>query len=715
MEFQKIAETLGQAKRTGNGFDCKCPCHDDDHASLSLSMQDGRLLWHCKAGCSQADVQQALQARGLINGHPYEPKAKNETVWKLRDADGNHILNHVRIDGPDGKKESMFWQRTDGRKANFKEQGLKLVDLPLYNFHKVKNASKLILCEGEKAADACAKLGLPAVATATGAASCPSAKVLRCLQGKHVLLWPDNDDPGREHMRKIAARLDKLKIEYRFIQWADAGPKQDAADFVKAGHGIDDFKVLPRVKALPETKKEPGGEYRPKKQTITTGRELSDLGNGERFRDQNKDDVRFVPGLGWMFYDGRRWIHDAGEVEVRRRAFMTARNIREEALDADPKTYEKLAHHAGKSEGDQRLNAMLHIAEALLSAKAEDFDRNIYLLNVENGTLNLITGDLQPHDRADYLTKLAPVSYDIGADIPKFWGQLETVFQRDRELIKYVQTLVGYSLSGDISGQCFVILTGIGANGKSTMIVIFRRILGDYAKEANFSSFLSSRNQTGESPRHDLAMLKGSRFVCASESDVGKRLDEGTLQAISGGEPITCRHMYRSPFTYQPEFKLWLSCNRLPRVASNTEAIWRRIKVIPFNHVFPKEERRPFLPLVEELLEEKSGILNWALMGFQEYWQAKRLQDPKAVLDATGQYRGDEDAFGQFLEDCTLQDPEAFTPSKSIFEAFKTWCESNGESTKYITQRMLSQHLKAAGYVADRNTTARGWKGIRIK
>ncbi|MBX6754582.1 MAG: hypothetical protein IRY86_10145 [Thermorudis peleae] len=219
-----------------------CPCHDDAHPSLNVTVSnDGTILLTCHAGCPNHAVIRALHDRGLWpRRERSEWPVVRETRYELRDVDGTLVAVHVRLDTADGKK--LWWELPDGRKGL---NGLRVEDLPLYGMHRLGDAADVIVCEGEKAADALVRLGLPAVGTVCGASVTPSDDVLRPLVGRTVYVWPDNDGAGQAHMARIAARLTALGCaDLRWLEWPDAPPKGDAADFVACGGTADDVRRL---------------------------------------------------------------------------------------------------------------------------------------------------------------------------------------------------------------------------------------------------------------------------------------------------------------------------------------------------------------------------------------------------------------------------------------------------------------------------------------
>ena len=256
--IELVLGRLRGARRSGNGWLARCPAHDDHAPSLSIAEgPDGRVLLRCHAGCETEAVVRALglSMRDLFPAARPERPAQRErgagsgsgprrkpraTRYELRDPEGRLVAVHVREDGPQGKK--LWWERPDGRRGL---EGLRVADLPLYAVDRIAAADRAIVVEGEKACEALLRLGLPAVGTVTGAASTPGDDALRPLLGRMVYLWPDHDDPGRDHMERIARRLYALgHTEIRWVTWQEAPESGDAADFVATGATREDVERL---------------------------------------------------------------------------------------------------------------------------------------------------------------------------------------------------------------------------------------------------------------------------------------------------------------------------------------------------------------------------------------------------------------------------------------------------------------------------------------
>ncbi|PYR33175.1 MAG: hypothetical protein DMF90_21760, partial [Acidobacteria bacterium] len=439
------------------------------------------------------------------------------------------------------------------------------------------------------------------------------------------------------------------------------------------------------------------------------GEHLTDLGNARRLVKRHGRDLRYVRlWRAWLYWDGRRWVKDTtGEVE--RRAKETVASIYAEAsASADEDLRKKLANHAMQSESAHRIEAMIRLAESEpeVVVTPEQLDADPWLLNVQNGTVDLRTGRLRPHQWEDLLTKLDPVDCQAGAACPTFEAFLDRIFAGDRDLIGFVQRAAGYSLTGDVSERVLFILHGIGANGKTTLQEVLRAACGDYAMRTPTETLLVKRE--GGIP-NDVARLVGARFVTASEADDGKRMAEALVKDMTGGDTITARFMRAEFFEFRPQFKVWLATNHKPVIRGTDKGIWDRIRLVPFNVRIPDAEQDK--QLLAKLRDELPGILRWAIEGCLA-WQREGLGAPQAVKAATEDYRQEMDVLGRFIEESCLVDSSATVKSSALYEAYKKWCEANREFA--VTQKAFSLRLVERGFTKTHHETGWWWYGIGL-
>ncbi len=436
----------------------------------------------------------------------------------------------------------------------------------------------------------------------------------------------------------------------------------------------------------------------------------TDLGNAERLVRLHGEDLRYVHSWGkWLEWDGQRFALDVSG-EIYRRAKATVRAAYAESAQlSDSEERKALAQWATKSESAARIDAMIQLARAEVPVAHEMLDADPWALNVANGTLDLRTGELRPHRRADYLTKLAPVVYDESAKAPTWERFLERILP-DGRVRAFVRRAAGYSLSGDTGEQVLFLLWGGGANGKSTFVETLMLAAGDYSMKTPAETLLARRE--GAIP-NDVAALRGARLVAAVETEEGRRLAEVRVKELTGSDTVSARFMRAEWFTFRPVAKLWLATNHRPRVKGTDEAIWRRIRLIPFTVTIPESERDHRLS--DRLRAELPGILTWAVAGCLE-WQRDGLRPPAAVLAATSSYRAEQDVLGAFLADRCVVTPGGWVASDQLFAAYKRWCEETGEHP--VSQRALGLALGERGFTDTRRGAGearkRGWQGIGL-
>jgi putative DNA primase/helicase len=274
------------------------------------------------------------------------------------------------------------------------------------------------------------------------------------------------------------------------------------------------------------------------------------------------------------------------------------------------------------------------------------------------------------------------------------------------DLIRYLQRIFGYALTGDTREQCFFILHGVGANGKTTMTTAMANAVGGYAQHTPTETLLVKRNDTIP---NDIARLHGTRLVTAAEADFDRRLAEALVKQMTGGDKMTARFLHGEFFEFTPTFKVFLAVNHKPVVRGTDHAIWRRIRLVPFEVTIPDAEQDKALP--EKLESERAGLLRWAVEGCLA-WQREGLEPPKAVTEATADYRDEMDAVGAFLDECCTRDPGAETTAARLFERYSEWCEEHSE--KPMSKIELGARLAEKGFTRGRTKAGRFWRGLSV-
>ncbi len=438
---------------------------------------------------------------------------------------------------------------------------------------------------------------------------------------------------------------------------------------------------------------------------------LDDIGNAARFVDEHGDALRYVPAWKrWLRYDGCRWVED-DLLEHQRRAKETARNLAKEAAnERDERRQQDLLGHAKRSASESRVRAIYELARSdeRIAIRPCDLDADPWILNTETGVVDLRTGDLLAHAPGQHLMRIAGASYDPEAPAPLWEAHLRRCVV-DSELIAFLQRLAGISAIGVTREHLLIILFGSGANGKSVFRNAIASALGDYAYQSTVDLILHGGSRGQATP--ELAELRGRRFVTIGETPADGRLASERVKWITGGEPITARHLYGNPFTFEPSHTVWLGTNDKPTVDDEGDGIWRRIKLVEFGVTIPGPEQDP--KLGEKLAGELPGILRWIIDGARGYL-SEGLSQPDSVSEATDTYRDDEDTFGRFLDDRRIVvDDTASAPATQLLKIYEEWAVDAGAPT--LTRNKLSAKLQARGFVRHRDSKGVRWLGIGLR
>jgi putative DNA primase/helicase len=452
---------------------------------------------------------------------------------------------------------------------------------------------------------------------------------------------------------------------------------------------------------------------------------LTDAGNARRFLRLSAGTVKYVVSWRrWAVWDGMRWDVGNGDALASAMVRDIVGDLHRQAQElevaadsaADEAERKQLLSRARatrdwafKTENGSRFaNVLEHAAgSGLANIHHEDFDTDPWLLNCLDGTIDLRTGELRPHNPDDLITRLTAIHYEPEMPTPFWDAHLDRVACGDAELIGYLQRAVGYSLTGLTSENVLFILYGSGANGKSTTLEVLRMVMGEYADTAAPDLLLA----TGERHPTELADLYGRRFVYSHEVQDGGRLAEAKVKRLTGNDRIKARRMREDFWSFSPTHKFWLGTNHKPIIYGTDHAIWRRIRLIPFSATIPAEERDP--DVLRKLRGELPGILGWAVRGCLE-WQRRGLGEPAAVREATEVYRAESDVMASFLTEHCVRDVGATTTARELYEVYKQWAEASGE--RVVSRQLFGRRLAERGVVQCRVRSGHSaWRGIRLR
>lgn len=678
MTYDDVLDRFTVEQRGDTHSKALCPHHPDQRASLSISRGRDGVVLKCQAGCDTGEV---LADVGLTwadlydeprngNGHRNAKPARTiVATYPYVDEAGQLLYEKVRYDPKDFRV-----RRPDGHGGwiyNIGDTRRVLYGLPALNAAIAAGATVWI-AEGEKDCDALARAGEAATCNFDGAGKWKREYTEALAGATLVQIVADDDLAGRNHALNVRDQLAAAGIPTTV--WLPGRGHKDIADHLGAGLGLDELAPL-----TPDDVDELAGLVKP----------FTDDANALRFTKTHADVLRYVPEWGiWLRWDGTRWERDKKRTVIEL-ARGVARSIYHDALMTAGDDHKAAMKWATTSAGAPRIHAMVDLARSShgVPVLAHELDADPWLLNVANGTLNLHTGELRAHAQGDLITKRAGCAYVPDAEAPRFAAFLEQVLP-DPEVRRFVQAYAGYCLTGVTSEQILLFAHGVGANGKTTLIQALLHVLGEYAKQAEPDLLLARDNAhpTG------VADLQGARLVVSSEIEDGRRLAEATVKQLTGSDRVKARYMRQDFFEFDPTHKLLIATNHKPAVRGTDHAIWRRIRLVPFDVVVDRHDQDPYLQ--ERLRAEAEGILAWAVEGCR-IWQDEGLPVPAAIVAATEEYRAEEDRVGAFIaERCELGATYSESAS-ALYKAYSTWAEAGGEGV--LSQKRFGGQIKERG------------------
>ena len=433
----------------------------------------------------------------------------------------------------------------------------------------------------------------------------------------------------------------------------------------------------------------------------------TEVANGRRLVKMHGGVIRWCDvWKKWLEWDQKQWAKDDRCVldryaktvyqslwdEISEYSKYIGALTGEEEIKKGKKILADMMGFARSTGGARGIEAMIRLArsEPGIPIPLKVLDADPMLLNCDNGTVELRTGKMRPHQREDYLTKISSIKYVPDAPCPLWLKFLDRIFEGRTQLIDFIQRLVGYFLTGDISEQILPVFWGKGANGKNTMLKPITDILADHAMWAAPDLLMVKKFPQHSTERMDLF---GKRLVVASEPEAGCRLAEGLVKQLTGGDMIRGRHVYEDNWEFEPTHKVVLVTNHKPRIVGTDYAIWRRVRLVPFTVRIPEHERDKHFG--DKLKTEYEGILAWSIRGSLS-WQRDGLGEPVEVTVATKEYRDDEDRVADFIVNRCVTQPTTNVKAASLYAGYKAYTEAAREFV--MSQRAFGEALTERGY-----------------
>ena len=514
-----------------------------------------------------------------------------------------------------------------------------------------------------------------------------------------VVLFADNDAAGLAFVEALGAGLVAAGVRPRvgavppavndIGEWRESDPAGFAAEFHTAVSNAAAWAPAELLERAPDQAPAPK-----RGKGVVTG---TDIDNARRALELVGPDTAYVDGVGFLTWSGRVWEvmsvsreraigHRVADAMARELADMP----RGEEGSTEAKAYGRAVQNVRRMHMETGQSAMLTHLRTITGREVGEFDAAHHLLSFRNGTVDLRTGQLRDHDRADMLTRLVGVDYRPDAEAPRWERFLSEVFPDDADMPAFMRRLTGYGITGETREHVFALLYGHGANGKSVFVNAISDVFGGIAGHVSQAAIAYQRSYDPGAANPALAALRGIRLAVLSELSDGLRLNEALLKQLTAGDPVTARELYRGQFTFTPTALMLMATNYKPDVRGQDEGFWRRTRLVPFVREFKGAEKDARLPAA--LRREAEGIAAWAVRGAVE-WYADGLGEPESMRAAVAEYRQSSDQLDGYLPGVLVRDPEGKVTLKAAFAAFEDWTDDERMGN---TMRWSARGLRAA-------------------
>lgn len=696
---------------------CTCPGHKDDKPSLHISMGEKKIILDCKANCSYRDILAAVGLKPEQLYYDYYNRQENtrrvskKQYWIEKYSQARYDFHNIstgvcthtkyRIVDRDGKKQFPQGHYDEN---NTWIDGLNGIDTSLSVFcnghikqlqQAIKQGTLICYTEGEK--DACTLWKYGYIAFTCGAVRTFKQAILPYLKGANVIVFGDNDNPGRADADRIAGLINTVG-RARVIIPPDVPEKGDITDYM-SNHTKEDLQRL-IAENTAVTDITVGGPVPVKDTSVSKGTQLvrklieldaankfplTDIGSATLFSAVFENKHRYnVTAKDWFYYDGQRWILDREGLRARKSAKELSKALSIYAVnclpDEDEKHKEQYLKYALTWTYSRTRNAIIQDSRDLNFISNEELDADDYVLNLQNCVLVFHEDKVEKHEHsADLLlSKIANAEYRPEARCER-WGQfLDEVMQGDKDKIHYLQKLFGTCLTGDVRLEKMWFLFGSTTrNGKSTMIERITDVLGDYSKTIRPETLAIKNNPDSRTASPDVAKLAGTRLCVCSEIPKRMPLDVGLLKTLTGRDTIVARFLHQDEFQFVPKFKMICNTNFLPVVSDNTIFKSDRVQVVSFDRHFEEAEQDKTLKDKLSTKEALSGILSWMIEGWIAFCR-EGLEVPEAIKKSTTDYEASSDKLQNFINECLAEAEGKNISVKETYARYEKWCSENG-------------------------------------
>ena len=730
--------SLVTTKKDGSAM-AQCPCHDDKKQSLSITTNaKGDVIMHDHAGCETPAIVSKMgmrMAELFVDGHEQRsvfvgssgPKGTISKVYAYTDERGTLAYEAIRFEPKDFRQ-----RRPDGKGGYlWNMHGATYYLYHLAEFLKRSKREAIFIVEGEKDVEALLARRQPATTNVGGAGKWRReyTEQLKKAGVKRVAILPDNDDPGRKHAEKVAAALHAVGIVVRIVH-LPVVEKGDVSDYLATGHSVDELKALCAEAPVWEPSATPKPEASTTSPAVEGGLDVvedhfTDVGFARMLAQSAQQRIRYCEARScWYVYDGTRWAQGSGNL-VKPFVHALAALFDEKAgAEKNEEARKRYRTQANRLETDRIIRGIINQAMALrdLQIDPTHFDRHRHLLNVLNGTIDLRTGVLQPHNPEDLIARIAPVEYHEGATSELWERTIELAMARDAEMVGFLQRVFGYALTGFTSEKKFFDAYGPKDTGKTTIHKAFLKMLGpDYAKALRAEALMHQREP--DKIPHELADLMGVRFVVVSEVPDDRRLNEELMKNLSGGDVVRACFKYGNTFEFDPQLTLVLYSNDRIELVGSDDALWERATSIPFTFNFktateiPGYQHDSEVGLTLEQPAHQQGILAWAVRGAVAWHQQGLAPIPEKVERDTEAHRQEVNAVLAFLRERCEEGVGFKVAFQPLHRAYVKWAKE-GHREKLTVDKFTEQMARLDHVVVTITSPSRhqvdGYVGIGL-
>lgn len=725
-------------KRYGTKAQCRCPAHDDKHASLTITKGRKCTLFYCHAGCNVDDILKAVGLEKKDTFYDVEPinqkwkayvegreKRRIEAIYHYVSINGGYAFTKIRLEG---KKilygvlqNERFTYGLQGR--NRRElKGIYVPDGVQAINEAISEDKPIFIPEGEKDVNTLKSKGYTAITY--GGVNDWQQDFAVLFKNANVIILADNDEPGKHVASVIQRDLQRIAKSVGVIVPMPDMPKGDITDYFNAGHSKAEFEQM--FKQGKNTVKESVKNVESRRISLVDKLiELdaskrfarNDKGSAELFSTVFRNTSRYNPTQkDWMYYNGIKWVADAEGMRAKRNAKKLADALLSYAVSnagLDEKQRESYLKYASRLMNYRDRNTMVNDAKDLNYFENEELDKEDFLLNCQNCVLDL-SGDkptVLKHNADLLLSKACNANYEPAATCELWKKTISEIMEGDTEKIEYMQKIFGLCLTGcTAEEELYFFYGGSTRNGKSTICETILSILADYGATISPETLAVKQNKDSRTASPDIAKLAGSRLVIASEPPKRMIFDTSLVKTLTGRDRVTARFLHQNEFSFTPRFKLILNTNYLPTITDNTIFKSGRVRVVSFSKHFEEKEQNKRLK--DDLREESAGILNWMIEGLYLYHR-EGLTPPAAVQHSTEEYESDSDKIGRFISECLIKSDKNVS-AKAVYETYSKWCSDSGlgidgRNNFYI--ELKTRKLFAASGTVDGKTVRNVIKG----